>query len=124
MAKGLVNGGFRHDLALGEEYESQLADILKGFGCKTVEVKADGRSLATGNVFVEFKQPSGPSGLATTEADWWAFYLVGRLAWVLVEKGKLRELCVKAYKQGRTAKGGDYDQYEGVLLPISWLFAP
>ena len=120
MAQGLAGGGFAYDLVIGEEYESDLATILRSTGNK-VEVKADFRAADTGNLFVEYHQPSGHSGIATSKAEWWAFYVVGTHTWYLIQSFKLKKLCRKALKQGLTRKGGDNDNYEGVLLPLSWL---
>jgi len=112
--------GFTHDLQIGNEYESDLAAILRSTGDK-IEVKADFRAAETGNVFIEFSQPSGPSGLATTHAEWWAIYVVGAYTWLIVGTHRLKELCRIAYQEEHTANGGDGNRFKGVLLPISWL---
>lgn len=120
MAKGLSGLGFDHDLRLGNEYESDLAIVMKATGDK-VEVKADFLAAKTGNVFVEFSQPSGPSGLATTKADWWAFYIVGTHTWLLIQTFQLKKLCRKLLKLNGPVKGGDYDGFAGVLVPMGML---
>jgi hypothetical protein len=88
-----------------------------------IEVKSDGKCQSTGNLFVEYKQKGRPSGLATTEAQRWAFEYAPD-CWIIVPTQRLRGLCRLAYKQKRIQKGGDHNEYEGVLLPIQWLVRP
>jgi hypothetical protein len=86
-------------------------------------VKSDRQAARTGNVFVEYRQPPGRSGIAVSTADWRAIE-VGGLAWVLVERARLLALARRAYREGRRVKGGDYDRTEGVLVPVEWLVRP
>ena len=111
------NSDFAFDLALGQAEEIWLADLLRG---KTVEVKRDFIASRTGNVFVEFQSRGKASGLATTRADFWAFILDGERV-IIVPTQFLQQVARKAYKQGRTVRGGDNNTSEGVLVRVKEL---
>lgn len=111
------NSDFAFDLKLGQAEEIWLADLLRG---KTVEVKRDFIASRTGNVFVEFQSRGKASGLATTRADFWAFILDGERV-IIVPTQFLQQVARKAYKQGRTVRGGDNNTSEGVLVKIEEL---
>lgn len=102
--------------------EGSLAAILCAGGHR-IELKTDHKAARTGNVFVEYQQPTGKSGIAKTEAEWWAFHLVG-LGYCIVPTERLRALARQAYREGRKAHGGDYNRYLGVLIPVEWLVRP
>jgi hypothetical protein len=65
------NNDFRFDLQVGQTYENQLAELLQ----KKIEVKRDFRAMETGNIFVEYQSRNKPSGLATSEAHYWVYWL-------------------------------------------------
>ena len=111
------NSDFAFDLKLGQDEEIWLADLLQG---KTVEVKRDFIASRTGNVFVEFHSRGKASGLATTKADFWAFILDGERV-IIVPTQFLQQVARKAYKQGRTVRGGDNNTSEGVLVRLEEL---
>lgn len=67
MAERLARSGFDIDLRDGEAREAALVHV---FLRARVEHKADHRAKTTGNVFIEYRQPSGPSGISVTTADW------------------------------------------------------
>jgi len=119
MTKGLSGAGFDIDLSEGKARESSLASILCERSTK-VEVKSDKKCRHTGNLFIEFEQPSGPSGIATTEAGWWAFEFLDD-CWLALPTQRVKELARRAYREGRIRQGGDYNNYRGVLVPIAWV---
>ena len=119
MTKGLSGAGFDVDLLDAQTREGILAAILGEKGHR-VEVKSDKLCQRTGNLFIEFSQHGRPSGIAISEAEWWAFEYEND-CWLIVPAERLKQVAREAYRQGRRTKGGDYDNYEGVLLPISWL---
>ncbi len=120
MTKGLSGSGFDLDLRYGKEREDALAYLLGG-NIK-IEVKADLQCRKTGNLFVEYAQRGRPSDIAVTQADYWAFEYDDN-CWLIVPTERLKVLARRAYKEGRRAMGGDYNNYAGVLLPINWLVA-
>lgn len=116
MTTGLSRAGFDLDLREGQAREDALAHVLLR---SKVEVKSDKGCRRTGNLFIELRQKTQPSGFATTEADWWAFeYDDDR--WLFLPRGVVDEAVQRAYREGRTAKGGDFNNYDGVLVPIAW----
>jgi hypothetical protein len=125
MADGLARSGFDIDLRDGQQYEAELADLLLALGGDKIEVKADALAYRTGNLFIEFRQPSGPSGLAVTTAHWWAFFIISpyptRTVIVLVKTERLKQLCREEWREGNFVAGGDNNNYTGVLLPLSRL---
>ena len=123
MAAGQAREGFDLDLLDGEMREGWLARILALHSGRYLELKTDHKCWDTGNLFVEFSQKGRPSGLATTTADWWAFeysdgseFLDSR--WLIVPRHVLRAKAAASYQAGHRVRGGDNNNYEGVLLPI------
>lgn len=120
MADGIARAGFDIDLRDGQAREDALVHV---FLKDKVEHKYDGKARSTGNLFVEYSQKGKPSGLATTTADYWAFEYDDN-CWLIVPTERLKAVASQAYKAGKRKKGGDGDQYEGVLVPIEWLVRP
>ena len=108
-----LNSDFRFDLAIGQTYETQLAELLG----KKIEVKRDFKALETGNIFVEYESRGKRSGIATSEAEWWCYWLSEK-HFVMVEKDELKELCRKYLNTNRDVKGGDSNTSKGILLPM------
>jgi hypothetical protein len=108
MANFKVNHDKRFDLdlAYGQVFEKKVADIL---GNSKIEVKTEkDKWKQTGNVVIEFESRGRPSGLATTEADYWIHNCaVGNdiVFSILLKVIKLREYITK-YKP-RVVRGGD-----------------
>lgn len=119
MTEGLSGAGFDIDLRKGKAREGSLAAILRDAGPR-IELKSDKICRRTGNLFIEYEQPTGASGIATTDADLWCFEFDDN-CWLILPVERLRELARRAYKEGRITKGGDGNKYHGVLLPIVWL---
>ena len=91
-------------------------------GEATVEVKSDAIARRTGNLFIEYRQKGRPSGISVTEADYWAFEYDDD-CWLVVPTDRLREVArgIYANHPERRRRGGDFNQYEGVLVPIHQL---
>ena len=123
MSETLTRAGFDLDLRQMQAHEASLAMVLMARGTVTIEHKRDFGTVRTGNLFVEYAQTSGPSGIATTTADMWAFEY-DENTWLLVPTDRLRRWCRLAYRQKRRARGGDYNRQHGVLLPVRWLVPP
>lgn len=131
MAEGLARKGFDIDLREGFEAENLVRSLL-GDKAK-LEVKWDHKTLCTGNVFIEYSSPSGPSGIATTESDWWVTVICGCLDGKLpcypfhiefTPTERMRLLARKAYQMGLAVPGGDYNRYPGARVPVRWLTQP
>lgn len=117
MAKGFARSGFDIDLLDGEAREAAFRDVLLK---RYVEHKADERCRETGNVFIEFRQKGRPSGLAVTEADYWAIEYAPDCR-VVLPTAVLREVCQEIALSKGYVRGGDGDNYDGVLVPIERL---
>lgn len=116
-----VSGGadsrFDINLLEGKVSENELFDILK-----TVEVKKDYKAHRTGNIAVEFESRGKPSGIATTEAEWWAFILVNKdfedEIIIMFKTETLADACRKYINTDRDIYGGDDDTSRMILLPL------
>jgi len=77
----------------------------------------------TGNIAIEYKYKGNPSGIAVTEAKWWAHVLDDggeTYCTLLFPTGKLKELARKHMDKKRN--GGDNNDAEFVLLPLKEVF--
>lgn len=60
---------FDIDLSYGQIFEQKIADMLQN---SKIEVKTErDKWKETGNIVIEFESRGRPSGIATTEADYW-----------------------------------------------------
>lgn len=132
---------FDFDVRRGKVGEKYIGNILGAIANGSVEVKTDYGSNKTGNLYIEYEQQvrSGkwiPSGIATSEAEFWAFAFKNGAVFVKTET--LRELCrtymrdskkVKRYGQefpecvGHRAANSNSNGSRGVKLPVTMLTA-
>jgi hypothetical protein len=108
---------FRHDLEIGQLAEKALADIIEN---KTVEVKNDLKAPITGNLFIEYYSRGKPSGISTTQADYWCFVVDD--IYILIATDKLKEMLRPLFNTKADIKGGDNNTSSGILLPVIKLF--
>ena len=113
----IYNSDFRFDLKIGQNYETALSELLG----KKIEVKRDFKCLDTGNIFIEYESRGKKSGIATSEAEWWCYWL-SDFHLVLIELDKLKIICRQYLKTNRDVKGGDMNTSKGILLPVKTLF--
>ena len=106
----IARKGFDLDLKDGLIGEANLRKI---FANKKIEVKRDYLSKTTGNIAIEFECRGVPSGIATTEAEFWCFILEKENLYILVPTEKLRLLCAMA----EIVEGGDDKASKMYLLP-------
>jgi hypothetical protein len=113
---------FDLDLRFGQEGEKWLTLLADE---KTMEVKRE-RDIwsLTGNVFFEFKSRGKASGLAVTQADYWAHLLSldGRIVGgFIIETSRLKENLKRMIEGGqvRVVNGGDNGTSQGALVPMS-----
>ena len=111
------NNGFKYDLEVGQVAENWLAEIIQG---KKIEVKRDLQAHQTGNIFVEYESRNQPSGLATSEADYYCYFLSDE-HFVIIKSERFKKICRSFLNTNRDIKGGDSDTSKGILLPISCL---
>tara|TARA_R110002020_G_scaffold441924_2_gene652987 strand:+ start:649 stop:1050 length:402 start_codon:yes stop_codon:yes gene_type:complete len=111
------NNDFKYDLKVGQLAEKWLGELLSG---KTLEVKRDFRASRTGKVFVEFFCRGKPSGIATTEADFWAFVIDGDYV-VILPTEALKEIVEFHKEKGWVMSGGDNNVSQGALVRVERL---
>jgi hypothetical protein len=118
---GKTQKNFDIDIEYGRKGENHLLDILE---TKRIEVKTDRIAHITGNVAVEYKYKGRPSGIATTEADYWAFLLHDMTTIIMVPTDKLKAIAREKFKQDQITLGGDDNASEMILIPINELTKP
>ena len=117
---------FDIDLKYGQIREQLFADIMEGK--ELVEVKTErGKWQRTGNIAIEWMSREKLSGIATTEADWWAHFLAvddDTKAVIIMRVPELKARIKELKKLGiaRDTRGGDDDTSRLVLLPLKHLF--
>ena len=107
---------FDLDLSFGQVGEQKLADILQN---SKIEVKFDRLAQRTGNIAVEFESRGKKSGIAITEAQWWAFVIErdnSEPSIILVPTEKLRNICAAVYGKKGAVSGGDNNTSRLVLI--------
>lgn len=113
-----INSTFEYDLKVGKTFEKKLGEIFEN---KTVEVKTDFYALGMGSVYVEYESRNKPSGILTSQADYYCFFIVdggGIKSVVLVKTPRLKVLFKKYYDKGCIKKGGDNLTSKGVIIPL------
>lgn len=110
---------FDIDLEKGIQMEETLKEFFEG---KRIEVKSERHIWErTGNHFVEYECRGKPSGIAVTEAEFWALMLVREdetlVMTYIVPIERMKALARKHWKNKTI--GGDDNLSKGVLVPIS-----
>lgn len=114
------SSSFTHDLDFGEKAEDWVNDIFKSG--KKVEVKHDRIAHKTGNVFIEYESRNKPSGIATTDADYWVYKLEQTECAIILPVSYLKGMLRECFKQGKyMMDGGDNNTSKGFLIPIQKL---
>ena len=120
-----MSDNFDIDLDFGKIYEQKVKDIFEGRG--GIEVKTErGTWKRTGNIAIEIRYKGNPSGISTTEADWWVHILsdaedIDTALMFKVDKLKKKIRKLVSRKEARIVMGGDDNNSEIVLVPINKL---
>ena len=115
------NSDFKYDLEVGKEGERIVADLFKN---TNIEVKRDFWVGRTGNIAVEFQSRKKPSGILTTEADYWVFVFSAEYEdklMLVVETEKLKKVTKVFAIRGLIKEMGDNNSSLAVLIPIKEL---
>lgn len=96
---------FDYDIRRGKVGEEYIGTILEAIQNGSVEVKTDYGSNRTGNLYVEFEQKPAqgewrPSGVATSEAEFWAFAFKDGA--IFIKKDALQDVCDSVLKESDT----------------------
>lgn len=129
---------FKKDLKTGKKYENialeliqktyPKAYIIDGY-CKEwdiyipelkigVEVKRDEQYKVTGNFYVEYFCNNKPSGISTTQSEYYFIYL-DKL--YVIETSKLKEKCRSYIDTYKDKPGGDDMASKGIILSLKEL---
>lgn len=104
---GKADHRFDINLAEGKLSEGKIKKLFSGE--EKVEVKRDFKVSETGNVAIEFGHTGKPTGITTTESDWYAIALDGAEfegeVVIFITTERLRRLVNAA--PGRVINGGD-----------------
>ena len=112
------NYNFEYDLEFGQEGEGIIADMFEN---KKIEVKRDNWVGRTGNIAIEYKSRGKPSGIATTQADYWIIMFSKEYEdkfMFIIEIQRLKEVTKKYFNKGSIKKMGDSNTSSAVLIPI------
>ena len=128
--------GFASDLKIGQSYENQYLTMIDydsyeiSKGCfkpydikvmngditTTYEIKADRMTARTGNVVIEYKCNGKPSGITSSEADYWVYFIVGTQEYIKIPTNVVRQFILeKKYKN--SISGGDGYRSHMYLFP-------
>ncbi len=114
---------FDIDLEYGQVREKLVADMLQE---KKIEVKSErDKWQKTGNIAIEYECYGKPSGISSTEADYWFHNLcIGddTFCTLVFKVDNLKKLINKLdYK--RSVSGGDHNASRMYLLKLDKLFS-
>lgn len=119
---------FTNDLDFGNEYEKKAINLFeyKSFEIKKgyfkeydiilnlknkkevkIEVKADRKTKYTGNIVIEFDCRGKPSGITTTEADKWVYFVDGTNE-VYIIPTKILKRTIEKLNPPKVKGGDDY----------------
>jgi hypothetical protein len=125
MTRGQAREGFDKDLLFGQAREDAFLRML--LGNVYVEHKADERARETGSLAIEFETSEcseglgekKPSGIATTDAGWWAHEFQDS-CWIFVPTERMRQLAAAAWQ----VWGGDNNRFHLALVKWTALLKP
>jgi|TARA_Y100000015_G_scaffold41170_1_gene46950 hypothetical protein len=113
---------FDLDLKYGQIREDKIAEM---FTDKKIEVKSErGMWMKTGNICIEYQSYGKPSGIATTEADYWFHNLcIGDdiFCTLIFDVPKLKKLIEKLDFK-KSVSGGDHNASRMWLVNVRKLF--
>ena len=109
---------FDIDLSWGQIFEKKLENILRN---KKIEVKTE-RDIwkVSGNIAIEYQYKGRKSGIAVTEAEWWAHILQDNeeiKCIMLMPTEELKKIARK-HLLDKKVIGGDNGNTKMVLVPI------
>ena len=114
---------FDIDLQYGKIREDKIADMMTN---KKIEVKSErGMWMKTGNICIEYESYGKPSGIITTEADFWFHNLCiddDIFCTFIFDVPKLKQLIDKLDFK-KSVSGGDHKASRMWLVNIKKLFS-
>ena len=114
-----MNKKFDIKLKQGQKIEEQLKQFFTG---QSIEVKSERHIWEiTGNLFIEYEYKNQPSGIAVTDADYWALCLIRDeqlLQMYILPTDTLRRITRRYWNTERNVIGGDSYNTKGITVPI------
>lgn len=114
---------FDLDLSYGKVREQRVADMLQD---KKIEVKSERNMWArTGNIAIEYECYGKPSGISSTESDYWFHNLcIGddTFATLVFDVPSLKRI-IDNLDEKRTVSGGDNGASKMYLVNLQKLFS-
>jgi len=112
------NNDFKFDLEFGQlDGETWFHELVTN---KKVEVKSDRRTAETGNVYIEYWSRGKPSGIATSQADFYVYKVAEDQA-ILISTSQLKKKIKQLIEEGKAkkdVKGGDNNTSLGILCKL------
>jgi hypothetical protein len=113
------NNDFKFDLEFGVlDGETWFHELVTN---KKVEVKSDRRTSETSNVYIEYWSRGKPSGISTSQADFYV-YKVGEDKAILISTSQLKQRIKQLVEEGKArmnVKGGDNNTSLGILCKLT-----
>jgi len=109
---------FDIDLLRGLNGEVEALEILTG----KLEVKTDFKAYKTGNIAIEIESYGKPSGIQTSEANWWLFNVripKQEPLMLIISLHRLKRLAAIHMHRNHVIMGGDKNASKLVIIPIS-----
>jgi hypothetical protein len=121
----IFNRDRKFDLQLDQALtnERKLAEIFAAARIEKIELKSETWQWEqTGNICIEYQCDGKPSGISTTEADYWVHELRRdgeTLVYLMFPIERLKGLARQHYRQGHLHKGGGDDgRFDNILIPL------
>jgi len=112
---------FDIDLKYGQVREQELADMFQN---EQIEVKTErDKWMETGNICIEYRCRGKQSGIAVTQAKYWAHVLADgddTVCTLIFPTDKLKRIARRYLKN--SVHGGDDNLSEMVLIPLKEIF--
>ena len=109
---------FDIDLSWGQIFEKKLENILRN---KKIEVKTE-RDIwkVSGNIAIEYQYKGRMSGIAVTQAEWWAHILQDNedIKCILLMPTEELKRVARKHLLDKKVIGGDNNNSKMVLVPI------
>ena len=112
------NNDFKYDLEIGKEGERIVDSLFKD---KLIVVKRDSWVGRSGNIAIEYESRGKPSGIATTQADFWIIIFSKEYqdkVMYVFETQMLKKVSREYFRQGSIKAMGDNNTSMAVLIPI------
>lgn len=111
----------KYDTAFIRDGYSKEYDIAIPEIDKTIEVKKDFKSQITGNIVIETYMNNQPSGITTTEADYWVIHPHPRFIYWIKPKDIKDMILIEGFKQVEFIGEGDTKFKRAYLIPEDYV---